>query len=112
MALEASLSLLEEVGMDNLKVNLQTPLVGESVFYTAEQLGEHVVHLHGHNWIGDWSHRTFLDSGDVDFTAFIGVLKDKGFDGYISIEHGSHHPPYETAAHEIRYLKWLIASFG
>ena len=49
------------------------------------------------------------DVGDVDFAAFVRILKEKGFDGYISIEHGSHHPPYETAAHEIRYLKRLIA---
>ena len=105
----STLRLLEEVGMDNLKVNLQTPLLDESVFYTAEQLGEHVIHLHAHNWIGNWKKRTFLDSGDVDFTAFVKVLKDRGFDGYISIEHGNHHPPYETAAHEIRYLKRLIA---
>ena len=103
-----TLKLLNDVGMDNLSVNLQTPLVGESVFHTAEELGEHVVHLHAHNWVGAWPKLTFLDSGDVDFFAFIRVLRAKGFDGYISIEHGSHHPPYETAEHEIEYLKRLI----
>lgn len=104
----STLKLLEDVGMHNLTVNLQTPLVGESVFYTAAQLGERVVHLHAHNWVGAWPRLTFLDSGDVDFTAFIRLLRQKGFDGYISVEHGSHHPPYETAEHEIGYLKQLI----
>lgn len=104
----STLKLLDDVGMENLTVNLQTPLVGESVFHTVEQLGEHVVHLHAHNWVGGWPELTFLDAGDVDFTAFIRRLQHKGFDGYISIEHGSHHPPYETAAHEIAYLKQLI----
>lgn len=104
-----TLKLLADVGMDNLTVNLQTPLLGESAYHTAEQLGQHVVHLHAHNWIGNWPNRTFLDAGDVDFAKFVRILKNKGFDGYISIEHGSHHPPYETAAHEIRYLKQLIA---
>jgi sugar phosphate isomerase/epimerase len=94
--------------MENLTVNLQTPLVGESVFHTAEQLGEHVVHLHAHNWLESWPNLTFLDAGDVDFAAFLRVLQSKGFDGYISIEHGNHHPPYETAAHEIAFLKKLI----
>jgi sugar phosphate isomerase/epimerase len=106
-----TLRLLNDVGMDNLSVNLQTPLIGESVFYTAEKLGEHVVHLHAHNWVGAWPNLTFLDSGDVDFSAFIRVLRSGGFDGYISIEHGSHHPPYETAEHEIRYLRRLMAEY-
>ena len=104
-----TLRLLKDVGMDNLKVNLQTPLLRESVFETAEQLGEHVVHVHAHNWTGSWPNLTFLDAGDVDFARFIRVLRRKGFDRYISIEHGDHHPPYDTAAHEIRYLKRLIA---
>ena len=88
----ATLRLLEEVGMPNLKVNLQTPLLGEPVGYTAEQLGDQVVHLHAHNWIGSWRNLTFLDSGDEDFAGFMWTLKLKGFDGYISIEHGNHHP--------------------
>lgn len=104
----STLKLLDDVGMENLRVNLQTPLVGESVFHTVGQLGRHVVHLHAHNWVGGWPSLTFLDAGDVDFKAFIQRLQQKGFDGYISIEHGSHHPPYETAAHEIAYLKQLI----
>jgi sugar phosphate isomerase/epimerase len=104
-----TLRLLEEVGMDNLTVNLQTPLLEETVFETAERLGRHTIMLHAHNWIGAWPRLTFLDEGDVDFTAFMRVLKGQGFDGYISIEHGSHHPPYETAEHEIKYLKRLIA---
>ncbi|MDP6775422.1 MAG: sugar phosphate isomerase/epimerase family protein [Candidatus Latescibacteria bacterium] len=106
---ETTLRLLDDVGMDNLQVNLQTPLLNETVFQTAEQLGEHVVHLHAHNWIEEWPRLTFLDSGDVDFGAFLRVLRAKGFDGVISIEHGNHHPPYETAGHEIGYLKGLIA---
>ena len=104
-----TLRLLEDVDMPNLKVNLQTPLLDEPINYTAEQLGEQVVHLHAHNWIGSWPNLTFLDSGDEDFADFMRVLKGKGFDGYISIEHGDHHSPYEVAEHEARYLKRLIA---
>ena len=110
---DSTLKLLADVGQDNLKLNLQTPLVNESITFSAEQLGEHVIHLHAHNWIIGWpaagGRLTFLDSGDEDFAEFVRVLKSKGFDGYISIEHGSHHPPYETAEHEIKYLKRLIA---
>ncbi|MDA0748879.1 MAG: sugar phosphate isomerase/epimerase, partial [bacterium] len=108
----STLRLLRDVDMPNLSINLQTPLVGESAFYTANQLGEHVVHLHAHNWVNAWPRLTFLDTGDVHFETFLHILKQKGFNGYISIEHGSHHPPYETAEHEIAYLKKIIKSNG
>ena len=104
-----TLKLLADVDMDNLVVNLQTPLLGETVFETADRLGARTVMLHAHNWVGSWPRLTFLDAGDVDFAAFVRVLRTRGFDGYLSIEHGSHHPPYETAEHEIKYLKRLIA---
>jgi sugar phosphate isomerase/epimerase len=104
----STLKLLKDVGMENLKVNLQTPLVGETVEETVRQLGEHVDHIHAHNWIGDWPNLTFLDSGDVAFEGFISDLQKAGFDGYISIEHGNHHPVQETATHEIEYLRRLI----
>ena len=104
-----TLRLLDEVGMPNLKVNLQTPLLDEPVKYPAEQLGDQIVHLHAHNWTGSWRNLTFLDSGDEDFAGFMWALKRKGLDGYISIEHGNHHPPYEVAKHEAKYLKRLIS---
>jgi 3-dehydroshikimate dehydratase len=106
----STLRLLDDVGMDNLTVNLQTPLVGETVSETVELLGDRVVHLHAHNWIGDWPKLTYLNEGDEDFEAFLSALQKKGFDGYISIEHGNHHPVAETAKHEISYLRRLIDS--
>ena len=115
----STLRLLEEVGIDNLKVNLQIPLKDEDVMVSAEKLGKYVVHLHAHNWKYltkdyEWGELTFLDSGSYDFEAFITILHSKGFDGYISIEHGDHegkHHPFETAEYEIKYLKELIAKF-
>lgn len=110
----STLRLLADTGQENLKVNLQTPLVDEPVAYSAEKLGEHVVHVHAHNWVGGWpaagGRFTFLDSGDEDFGEFVRVLRSRGFDGYISVEHGTHHPPYETALHEIEYLKRLLSA--
>jgi 3-dehydroshikimate dehydratase len=48
---DSTLNLLEKVGMENLKVNLQVPLIGEkNPLISAEKLGEYVVHLHAHNW--------------------------------------------------------------
>ena len=113
---DSTLRLLREVNASNLGVNLQVPLKGEDILESARKLAGHVIHLHAHNWIGkvNWLHEskmTFLDSGEQDFEGFVRILHEKGFDGYISIEHASHrgrHDPMETAKHEILYLKDLI----
>ena len=113
----ATIRLLEDVGMENLGVNLQVPLLDEEIMESVEKLGKYVIHLHVHNWKGKrpnfcWGELTFLDSGDYDFEVFLTVLKRHGFDGYISIEHSAHqgqHTPMETARHEIGYLKSLIS---
>ena len=109
----ATVKLLNDTGMDNLKVNLQVPLDygKEDVYESARMLGEHVAHLHAHNWIGGWPKLTYLDSGDYDFRKFVEILSSKGFDGYISIEHGDHmgtKDPFEVAQHEIKYLKQVF----
>jgi 3-dehydroshikimate dehydratase len=108
----ATLRLLADVDRPNLKVNLQIPLGSgdscEDVFESARLLGRHTTHIHAHNWVGDPSRLTFLGEGDYDFRKFIRILNEEGFDGNISIEHGSHHgskDPYLVARHEIEYLK-------
>lgn len=122
--MDTSASTIELISMTdrkNLKVNLQVPLVdGEDIFESAKKLGKYTCHLHAHNWnkksnkepwhwTGD--ELTFLSEGDYDFKEFVSVLKREGFDGYISIEHAAHggeHPPMETAAKEIGFLKEII----
>ena len=104
---ENVLRILDEVGRPNLMVNLQPPLRGESPLKSAERLGPHVRHLHAHNWKGGWGAFTYLDRGDVDFEAFLGILRGHGFDGYVSIEHASKNP-FGFARHNIRYLRRLF----
>jgi sugar phosphate isomerase/epimerase len=109
-----TLRLLELVNRPNLRVGLQTPLLGETPEESAERLGHVTVQVQAHNWTNAsptrWGDLTFLDAGDLDFANYIRILRSKGFDGYISIDHPNHHPWEETAAHEIVYLKQLIAS--
>lgn len=109
----ATLKLLNDVDCDNLKVNLQIPLGygREDIFESARLLGEHVIHLHAHNWIGNWPNLTYLGEGDYDFKKFVDILRKKGFDGYISIEHGDHmgkRNPFEVAKKEIEYINSKI----
>jgi len=109
----ATLRLLAPVDHPNLRVSIQTPLVGETPEYTAEQLGSVVADVQAHNWIGatatSWGKLTYLDAGDLDFAAYMRVLVRQGFDGYISVDHPNHDPWEQTAEREIRYLRRLIA---
>ena len=112
----STLKLLEDVSCSNLGVNLQVPLDSEDVYQSAEILGKHVIHIHAHNWSGPapngcWEKLTYLESGDLDFPRFLGILHRHGFDGYISIEHGTHQgrdDPYHVAEQELGYLRTLV----
>ena len=111
----STLRLLELVDRPNLRVAIQTPLKGETSEYTAEQLGPHVVQIQAHNWLGataaTWGTLTYLEAGHLDFAGYLRILRTKGFDGVISIDHPGHsgqHQWDEVAAHEIRYLRKLI----
>ena len=109
----STLRLLDLVQRPNLAVALQTPLVGETPEESAATLGRRCLQVQAHNWIGAtterWGTLTYFDSGDLDFPRYIRVLRDQGFDGWISIDHPNHHPWQETAAHEIQYLRRLFA---
>jgi len=122
---DSIIRLLEEVGMENLGINLQVPLDGEDIWESVEKIGRYVIHLHAHNWLyppqsdeakvlGE-KNLTFLDSGILDFEEFLRRLVEKGFAGYISIEHATHggtHSWKETAKHEIAFLKRLVNSYN
>ncbi len=111
-----TLRLMERVDRPNLRVALQTPLVGESPYESAERLGSVTEQVQAHNWTGatesTWGTLQYLDSGDLDFSEYVRVLRGKGFDGWISIDHPNHHPWEQTAAHEIAYLRRLIAELA
>ncbi len=107
--IDSILALLRDVAADNLALNLQVPLEDEAdPLAAAAKLAPHVVHLHANNYAGD--KQTFLADGDYDFAAFLRAVRAGGrFDGYISIEHGQHHPVWQTAVVEAEYLKKLLA---
>lgn len=104
--------LMELVDRPNLRVAIQTPLVGETPYETAERLGSVTDQIQAHNWTdateSSWGTLQYLDSGDLDFAEYVRILCRQGFDGWISIDHPNHHPWEQTAAHEIVYLRRLI----
>lgn len=105
---DATLRLLKEVDRENLTVNLQPPLRGETLQESAERLGPHVTHLHAHNWEGGWGNFRYLDEGDEDFEAFLRTVRRHGFDGYVSIEHAVS-DPFGFAEHNVAYLRDLFS---
>ena len=111
-----TLRLMELVKRPNLQVALQTPLVGESPYESADRLGHVTEQVQAHNWVGatesTWGTLQYLNSGDLDFAEYMRILRDRGFDGWISIDHPNHHPWEQTAAHEITYLRKLMAELG
>ena len=111
--LESTRRLLDEVGMDNLGVNYQPgPKMGPWRDWV-EQLGERIVHLHCHNY-DDEGKMTFLGEGTFyDFAEFVDALAKKGYEGYLSVEHGYHSGDvWETARREIGYLKSVVARYA
>lgn len=108
---ESALRILKGVERPNLTVNLQPPLRGETLQESAEKLGPHVTHLHAHNWIGEWGTFAYLDQGEQDFEGFLGILRNHGFDGYISIEHATE-DPFGFAEHNRAYLRKLFERLG
>jgi len=110
---DATRRLLDEVAMDNLGVNLQTgPNMGDWHVWL-DRVGERVIHMHCHNY-GDDGKMAFLDEGTFyDFAAFVDAVAEKGFSGYLSLEHGYHSGDvWETARHEIGHLKALVAKYA
>ena len=114
---DLTLKLLDEVGAENLGVNLQVPLAtdqekGMSYMDSVEKLGKHVIHVHANNYtVKDTTKgQTFLDEGWIDYEAVLKRIRGFGFDGYVSVEHASHggYPPLEIAEHEISYLKNVV----
>jgi sugar phosphate isomerase/epimerase len=114
---KTTIRILEEVRRDNVIVNLQPPLRGEDPYESARLLGPYVQHLHIHNWIGEFGYFTHLDSGDIDVSGFLDILRERGFDGYMSLEHAyssklspdGKRDPVAVVRREIPYLKKLIA---
>ena len=110
---ETTARLIHDVGQDNLRVNLQVPMTvsREDPYTCAHAIGQYTVHLHAHNWQGDTGNLVCLGEGDYDFCNFLSILAGKGFDGYISIQHGDHYGkenPFDVAEKEAKYLKTVI----
>ncbi len=88
--IDGFMKILELVGDDRLKVNLDTsnPMVsGDNAVDLAELVKDRVAHVHASDRDKDLAH-TVEGEGAVDFPGVFRVLKAAGFDGWISLESG------------------------
>lgn len=84
--IEEFMRILELVGDERLKVNLDTSNVSpDTVVDLARRVADRVVHLHVKDRQNN-DHRIVIGTGEVDLTGIFRVLKSAGFDGWMSLE--------------------------
>ena len=108
------LMMIEKVGMPNLKIIFQpSSYLGQDLVKVLEALYPHTIHVHVSNRPKDGKTRedgspwpTSLGDPDsqIDYDQFFVALKQRGYDGYVTIE-GVAPPEYEKLAVEIAYLR-------
>jgi len=78
--------ILELVDDDRLKVNLDTANVGsKDIVELTELVKDRVVHTHCSELL-DNKHGIVIGKGEVDFKGIFTILKNNGYDGWISLE--------------------------
>ncbi|RED52612.1 sugar phosphate isomerase/epimerase family protein [Cohnella lupini] len=112
---DSTLRLLEDVGMDNVRVNLDVfnlYQIGEEPLRTLERLYPFISNIHLKNGFltagGKADYGKLLGEGDMDFVPFLRALKTLGYDGWMGVEwFGGEFA--EAAALEIDWLKRTLA---
>lgn len=110
---EMTLRLLREVDASNLRVLLDIWNLfnegGDEPLEALERLFPYVVHIHAKNMVRskEGAKVVYLSEGDMDYGLFFRRLREKDYQGYISIEWFGD-KPWEAAEHEMNYLKTKI----
>jgi sugar phosphate isomerase/epimerase len=109
----STLRLIGGVARPNLGVNLQIPLKSglESIQTSIEELGRYTWHMHAHNMTALVGGELMpLGEGVIDYPSVLRDLRERGFDGYVSIEHATYNgkrDPWIVGEHEAGYLRAL-----
>jgi len=84
----AMLRFIEDVAMDNLKVNWQASWREDTddPYESLAALMPYIVNVHAQNYDRQERKRRFLAEGMVDYRRAIEELRKAGFDGYIEVE--------------------------
>jgi len=114
---DSTLRLIEETGMENVKINLDMYnlfQVGENPLYALERLFAHTSNVHLKNGTvqnGQAVYGKRLNEGDMDFAPFLKELQNRGYDEYMGVEwFGDGF--WEAAEHELAWVKRTIGMGG
>lgn len=76
-----------------------------------ESLGSHVLHVHAKDGVRDLAIGRGLEvplgRGSADFPALLGVLEERGYRGYFTIERSTGNDPVEQVGQAVKYLRAL-----
>jgi len=128
---DSTIALIEKVGMDNLKVNLDIYHMWEvhqETLTVLDRLFQFTTHIHAKNAnlppelsannhpllhdkqaAQDIVDVTYLNKGQLEYDSFIEKLLDLGYDGYFSIEWFGHGVE-QAARHELEFVESFTGS--
>ncbi len=104
------LRLIELTGRDNLKVNYQPGTFGPGNELEAiEHLFPYIVHVHYNNSapLRLRTRQSYAETGAPNWVVITEALAERGYDGFISVEH-LEEPIERWAAIELAYLRGLL----
>ncbi|MFP4052896.1 MAG: sugar phosphate isomerase/epimerase family protein [Phycisphaerae bacterium] len=104
--LQASLNLIRRVDRPNVVFIFQPSTFADEPIEALKQLAPWTRHVHATN-LRD-KQRTLLAEGEMDWPAIVQGLRDRGVEGYISVEWMGDEPA-EVARTEATYLRSLLA---
>jgi len=105
---EEAMKMVEEVGHPNFRWILDTYSMncqGVDIVQAIEKFQGHLAHVH----VND-DNKSWPGSGGIDFRSIAEALRDKDYEGYISVEVFDFEPDPETITREaIKYLNSVFA---
>lgn len=106
-------AFIRKVGSPGLRVNFDPAnlcMSGFDVLQAARDLAAHIVHTHAKDGIYDserecGGREVPLGKGDVDFPAYLTLLREIGYRGYLTVERECGDNPVSDVEEAVRFLK-------
>jgi len=89
--------------LDTFHMNIEEPCIAESI----RLAGSRMFHLHYAD-----SNRNYPGHGHIDFASILRVMRDMGYQGYVSGEHRAYPEPEIAALRGLTYMKGLEKALG
>lgn len=112
---DSILKLCDEIGMDNLGINLDTVwayLQREYLPWTVHRCGKKLFNVHMRDGDGLAAYNLPVGFGNIDWEEFIRALYAINYDGFLSLEWSHDSRAEENARNTINYLRSKIKSIG